>query len=110
VTTLTGKEAMDTVQMKTYLKFEEAMGKGDLETIRKMTSEEKAKQMDDFIGQVGKEQFMAMTKQMVSDPATREKNLKGLYLRGDTTTIVFNEEGGDIPVNLKKKGDTWIMD
>lgn len=110
VTVLTGKEAMDTVQMKTYLKFEEAMGKGDLDTVKKMTSPEKAKQMDDFIAQVGKEQFMAMTKQMVSDPATREKNLKGLYLRGDTTTIVFNEEGGDISVNLKKKGDTWIMD
>ena len=110
VTVLTGKVAMDSVQMKTYIKFEEAMTKGDLDTIRKMTSEAKAKQMDDFIAQVGKEQFMAMTKQMVSDPATREKSLKGLYLRGDNTTIVFDDEGGKMSVNLKKKGDTWIMD
>ena len=110
VTVLTGKEAMDSVQMKTYIKFEEAMTKGDLDTIRKMTSEAKAKQMDDFIAQVGKEQFMAMTKQMVSDPATREKALRGVYLRGDNTTIVFDDEGGKMSVNLKKKGDTWIMD
>jgi len=109
-TVLQGKEAMATDQMKTYLKFEEAMGKGDLDTVKKMTSPEKAKQMDDYIAQVGKEQFVAMAKQMVSDPATREKNLKGLYLRGDNTTIVFNDEGGNISVNLKKKGDTWIMD
>ena len=110
VTVLTGKEAMDSVQMKTYIKFEEAMTKGDLDTIRKMTSEAKAKQMDDFIAQVGKEQFMAMTKQMVSDPATREKSLKGLYLRGDNTTIVFDDGTGKMSVNLKKKGDSWIMD
>lgn len=110
VTVLQGKEAMATEQMKTYLKFEEAMGKGDLDTIRKMTSEEKAKQMDDFIAQTGKEQFMAMTKQMVADPATREKALRGLYIRGDNTTIVFNDEGGKMSVNLKKKGDAWIMD
>lgn len=110
VTVLTGKEAMDTVQMKTYLKFEEAMGKGDLDTVRKMTTPEKAKQMDDYIGQMGKEQFVAMAKQMVSDPATREKSLKGLYLRGDNTTIVFDDENGKMSVNLKKKGDTWIMD
>ncbi len=110
VTTLAGKEAMNSVQMKTYLKFEEAMGKGDLDTVKKMTTPEKAKQMDDFIAQVGKEQFIAMTKQMVSDPDTREKSLKGLYIRGDNTTIVFNDEGGKMSVNLKKKGDTWIMD
>lgn len=110
VTTLKGKEAMATVQMKTYLKFEEAMGKGDLDTIRKMTSPEKSKQMDLFIAQAGKEQFLEMTKQMVSDPATREKNLAGLYIRGDNTTIVFNDEGGKMSVNLKKKGDAWIMD
>ena len=110
VKVLQGKEAMATEQMKTYLKFEEAMGKGDLDTIRKMTTPEKSKQMDAFIDQMGKEAFMEMAKQMVSDPATREKALKGLYMRGDNTTIVFDDENGKMSVNLRKKGDVWIMD
>jgi hypothetical protein len=110
VKVLQGKEAMATDQMKTYLKFEEAMGKGDLDTIRKMTTPEKSKQMDEFIEQMGKEAFIEMAKQMVSDPATREKALKGLYMRGDNTTIVFDDENGMMSVNLKKKGDVWIMD
>lgn len=107
---LKGKEAMATPQMKTYLKFEEAMGKGDLDTVRKMTTPEKSKQMDEFIAQAGKEQFVAMTKQMVADPATREQTLAGLYIRGERTTIVFNDKDGKMSVTLMKKGDAWILD
>ena len=88
----------------------DAMGKGDLDTVKKMTTPEKAKQMDDYIGQMGKEAFMEMAKQMVSDPATREKALKGLYIRGENTTIVFDDENGKMSVNLRKKGEVWIMD
>ena len=109
-TVLKGKEAMETEQMKTYLKFEAAMSQGDLETIRKMTTPEKSKQLDLFIAEAGKEQFLAMAKQMVADPATREQNLLGLYARGDRTTIVFNDQGGKMSVTLLKKGDAWIMD
>lgn len=110
VTVLQGKEAMDSVQMKTLLQFEAAMLQGDLETIRKMTSPEKAKQMDDFIAEAGKEQFMAMVKQMATDPAASEKNLAGMYVRGDRTTLVFNEDGGKTSISLIKKGDAWIVD
>jgi hypothetical protein len=110
VKVLQGKEAMATEQMKSYLKFEEAMGKGDLDTVRKMTSPEKARQMDAFIEELGKDAFIAMTRQMIAEPAAREKALKGLYVRGDNTTIVFDDEGGKMSVNLKKKGEAWIMD
>jgi len=110
VTVLQGKEAMESAPMKTLLQFEAAMLQGDLETIRKMTTPEKAQQMDDFITQAGKEQFMAMVKQMASDPATREKNLAGMYVRGDRTTMVFNDDGGKMSMTLLKKGDAWIVD
>jgi hypothetical protein len=110
VTVLKGKEAMNTPQMKTYLEFEEAMGSGDLDRIRKMATPEKSKQMDAFIAEAGKEQFLAMVKQMVSDPATREQSLQGLYVRGDHTTIVFDDQGGKMSVTLVKKGDAWILE
>lgn len=109
VKVLMGKEAMETTQMKTYLQFEDAMRKGDLDTVKKMTTPEKGKQVDDFVAQAGKDQFLAMVKQMMPDPATREKNLKGLYIRGNTTTIVFDDQGGKMSVNLVKKGDARIM-
>lgn len=107
---LKGKEAMATPQMKIYLQFEEAMGKGDLDTVRKMTTPEKSKQMDEYIAQAGKEQFLAMTKQMVADPATREQALAGMFVRGDRTTIVFDDKDGKMSVTLMKKGDTWILE
>lgn len=110
VTVLKGKDAMNTPQMKTYLEFEEAMGSGDLDRIRKMATPEKSKQMDAFIAEAGKEQFLAMVKQMVSDPATREQSLQGLYVRGDHTTIVFDDQGGKMSVTLAKKGDAWILE
>lgn len=110
VTEMKGAEAIASPQFKTYIKFEEAMRKGDLDTVRKMTSPEKAEQMDEFIAQAGEEQFKAMTKQMTAEPAAREKALHGLFVRGDRTTIVFNDEGGKMSVNLVKKGDSWIMD
>lgn len=110
VTELKGAEAIGTPQFKTYIQFEEAMRKGDLATVRKMTTPEKAKQMDEFIAQAGEEQFKAMTKEMTAEPAAREQALHGLFVRGDRTTIVFNDEGGKMSVSLVKKGDGWIMD
>jgi len=106
---LTGKEGMNSAPMVAYLKFEAAMLKGDLDTIRKMASPEKVKQMEAFIEQVGMETFLQMVKQMAPDPSSHEQNLTGVYIRGDRATIVLKETGGKTAMNLEKKGEDWMV-
>lgn len=110
VTVLTGKEAMDSIQLKVFRQFEEALRKGDLAAVRKMTSASKADQMDAFIAQVGKEKFLEMVQQMVIGPAALEQNLSGLYIRGDRATLVVKDGSGKTSMTLTKQGETWIVD
>ncbi|MBX3178494.1 MAG: hypothetical protein KF886_14125 [Candidatus Hydrogenedentes bacterium] len=109
-TVLQGQEGMDSAPMKAYIRFEEALASGDLDTVRKMTTPERVQQLEAYIAEVGKEAFLEMVKQMAPDPAMRAQNLQGVFVRGEVATIVFKEEGGKTSTTLRKKGEDWTME
>ena len=92
--------------MKAYIRFEEALASGDLDTVRKMTTPERVQQLEAYIAEVGKEAFLEMVKQMAPDPAMRAQNLQGVFIRGEGATIVIKEEGGKLRPRCARRGKT----
>ena len=106
---LTGKQALDSVQVKAVLAKAKALAKGDLKAAEQYSTQRSNRETEAFMAQAGAE-APKMAKQM---GAEMEKELKKgklrLVVRGSTAALIIGEKGATL-LNLVLEGDSWKVD
>ena len=106
---LTGKQALDSVQGKAVLAKAKALAKGDLKAAQQFSTQRSNIETEAFMAQAGDE-APKMAKQM---GAEMEKELKKsklkLIVRGSTAALIVGDKGASL-LNLVLEGGSWKMD
>lgn len=108
--TLEGQEALESPQAQAALQFQRAMREGKIDAAKAVCTEARAKDIDNFIRQIGEDTFRAQASELVPDPDVYAKQLKTVYVREGYALVVFDEEGGTSSVEVVKQGDAWKLD
>jgi hypothetical protein len=107
---LTGKQALDSAQVKAVLGKAKALAKGDLKAAQQYSTKRSNIEMEAFMAQAGGE-ATKMAKQM---GAEMERELKKgklkLVVRGSSAALLVGEKGGKSLIHLVLEGDSWKTD
>ena len=107
---LEGKEAQDSPQAQAALNLERAMREGKLDEAKTFCTPARIKDLEEFLQQVGEDEFKKQAATFIPDPRTRAKQIKNVFVRDTTAIVIFDEEGGTSSVDLVKIGDAWKLD
>ena len=106
---LTGKQALDSVQVKAVLAKAKALAKGDLKVAQQYSTRRSNLQTEALTAQLGDE-AVKMAKQM---GAEMEKELKQgqvrLVVRGSTAALILGKKGTSM-YSIVLEGDSWKVD
>ena len=107
---LTGKEVLDSVQVKAVLAKARALAKGDLKAAQQFSTQRLNLQTEAFMAQAGDE-GPKMAKQMgvEMEKALKKGKLK-LVVRGTSAALILGEKGGKSLYSLVLEGDSWKVD
>jgi hypothetical protein len=104
---LKGKEARESAPAKAFLAFEKVLREGDLAKIQAAVAPGRWKETEQYVAQVGEAQFKAQVREMVPPPATRERQIERVVMRGDRATVIYKETGAKGFAFLVKDGGVW---
>ncbi|MBI5095215.1 MAG: hypothetical protein HZB26_22625 [Candidatus Hydrogenedentes bacterium] len=107
---LTGAEAVKSPQAKVAMDFEKAVRSGDLDAARKLDLGKRMLMIDQAVKEMGKEKFLEQARQFIADPATREKQLSLVVVRGKGAIVVFKEEHSRTTVPLVEVDGVWKIE
>lgn len=108
--TLKGRQALDSPQAKAILARATALISGDLEKVRRYSSERFIRQIDNFLAK-SPETAKSMMRESgeESEQAVRKGTLK-LIVRGSRATLMVEAKDGNSMFGLTKKEGNWIVD
>lgn len=86
---LTGRPALESPPVQALLAYERALLAGDLEAARRRSSPEGFKQTEALMAQVGKDTFLEMMRQEIPDSATRQRQIRQVFVRGLRALVIF---------------------
>jgi hypothetical protein len=107
---LKGTDALNSPQAKAVLAFEKACREGDFDAARKLATDDRMRQLDQFVQKAGKAVFLEQAKQMIPDNAVHAKQLADLIVRGKHGFVIFDEEGSRSPIPVIEAGGTWKVE
>ncbi len=106
---LTGKQALDSVQVKAVLAKARALAKGDLKASQQYSTRRSNLETEAFMAQAGAE-AAKMAKQMgVEMEKELKKSKLKLVVRGSTAALIVGEKGATL-LSLVLEGDSWKVD
>lgn len=106
---LTGKQALDSPQVKAFLAYQQALKRGDFEAARKLSSPERFEMLDAYIKQAGKAAVLEMIK---SEPGLEKikKQIRSVVVRGSRAFIVLKDKTGRSAQRVLRYGKDWKVD
>jgi hypothetical protein len=102
---LTGADAAKSGPVQAMLAFQKALRSGDFEAAAKVATPAKMKELQNYIDQAGKDQFLKDVRSN-PDPETMIKQITKVLVRGKSATIIA-EDNGTMFMSAIQDGETW---
>lgn len=106
---LTGKKALDSVQVKAVLAKAKALAKGDLKAAQQYSTMRSNIEAEAFMAQAGDEEVKMAKQTGVEMEKELKKSRLKLVVRGSTAALIVGEKGASL-FSLVLEGDSWKVD